>query len=162
MSLVLKLAPSERVFVNGAVLTNGGRRTQIIVETEAQVLRERDILPPDEPPSPVRTAYYAAQNVVLAMQTELASTAPFKAQAERLRGAFVKPEHLALLAEAEAQLERGDAYRALSLLRELVVYESAVLGLPLPERFRRTQQVPMTGVVPVAARPQAQHGATLQ
>lgn len=161
MSLVLKLAPSERIFVNGAVLTNGNRRTQLVVETEAQILRERDILPADEMPTPARNAYFAAQNVVLALHVELASTAPFKAQIEALRPCFVKPEHLAVLDEAEAQLEGGNAYRALALLRELVVYESAVLGLPVPERFRRTAQPAAPGTLPAAPQLRAQ-GAALQ
>lgn len=161
MSLVLKLAPSERIFVNGAVLTNGNRRTQLVVETEAQILRERDILPAEEIPTPVRNAYFAAQNVVLALQVELASTSPFKAQIAQLRACFIKPEHLALLNEAEAQLEGGNAYRALALLRELVVYESAALGMPVPERFRRVAAPVMPGTLPAAPHVRAQ-GAALQ
>ncbi|MDO9711797.1 flagellar biosynthesis repressor FlbT [Paracraurococcus lichenis] len=140
MSLVVKLAAGERLFINGAVLTNGDRRAQLLVETEAQVLRERDILSAQEPLTPVRTAYFAAQNVALGLRLDLASSAPFQAQIARLRTAFIKPEHLALLDEAEKHIAASNVYRALSALRDLVLYEAAVLGIPAPERFRRTTQ----------------------
>ncbi|MBK1656630.1 flagellar biosynthesis repressor FlbT [Paracraurococcus ruber] len=159
MSLVVKLAAGERIFINGAVLTNGDRRSQLLVETAAQVLRERDILSSQEPLTPVRTAYFAAQNIALGLRLDLAPSAPFQAQIARLRGAFVKPEHLALLDEAEAQIASGNVYRALAALRDLVMYEAALLGITAPERFRR-------GASPAAEEPmprvQRVTGALLQ
>ncbi|MCG7361911.1 flagellar biosynthesis repressor FlbT [Roseomonas sp. ACRSG] len=137
MSLILKLAPGERIFINGAVVTNGERRAYLMVETKAQILREKDVLVADDVSTPVRRAYFAAQGVLLNAQPVLGSSEAFTEQVARLRGVFLKPEHLGLLDEAEAQMQAGNIYRALSALRELVMYEAALLQLEPPERFRR-------------------------
>lgn len=137
MSLILKLAPGERIFINGAVVTNGDRRAYLMVETKAQILREKDVLMAEDVSTPVRRAYFAAQSVLLNAQPLLGSAEAFTEQVARLRGVFLKPEHLELLDEAEAQMQAGNTYRALSALRELVLYEAALLNVEPPERFRR-------------------------
>ena len=137
MSLILKLAPGERLFINGAVVTNGDRRAYLMVETKAQIVREKDVLLAEDACTPVRRAYFAAQGVLLHAQPVLGSTEAFTEQVARLRGVFLKPEHLGLLDEAEAQMQAGNTYRALSALRELVMYEAALLDMAPPERFRR-------------------------
>ena len=47
--LVLKLAPKERVLINGAVIENGDRRTRVSILTpNANILRLKDALHPDD------------------------------------------------------------------------------------------------------------------
>lgn len=149
MSLVLKLGPSEQLFVNGAVLTNGERRSSLLVENAAQILREKDILREAEASTPVRAAYFAAQNVLLGTRAELGSITPFTEQIDCLRGAFIKPEHLALLDEAERLVRAGNIYRALVMLRDLVLYEAALLNMQPPDRFRRETPSGSTSKNPV-------------
>ena len=143
MSLVLKLGPAEQLFVNGAVLTNGDRRSNLQFENVAQILREKDILREADAITPVRGAYFAAQNVLLNTRTELGSAEPFTEQLGYLRGAFIKPEHLRMLDEAERQVREGNIYRALVTLRELVLYEAALLNIQPPDRFQRESTVPV-------------------
>lgn len=53
--LVLKLAPKERVLVNGAVIENGDRRSRLsIVTPDAHILRLRDAIHPEQANTPVR------------------------------------------------------------------------------------------------------------
>lgn len=137
MSLILKLAPGERLFINGAVVTNGDRRAYLMVETKAQIVREKDVLLPEDASTPVRRAYFAAQNVLLNAQSSLGSIDLFLEQIASLRTVFLKTEHRNLLDEAEHQMNQGNTYRALSALRELVLYESALLDMEPPQRFRR-------------------------
>jgi flagellar biosynthesis repressor protein FlbT len=137
MSLILKLAPGERLFINGAVITNGDRRAYLMVETKSQIVREKDVLLEEDVVTPVRRAYFAAQSVLLNAQPVLGSSDAFTDQVARLRRVFLKPEHIQLLDEAESQLSDGNTYRALSALRELVMYEAALLEIGPPERFRR-------------------------
>lgn len=43
--LVLKLAPNERIYINGAIVENGARRTELALPTpDTEILRERDII----------------------------------------------------------------------------------------------------------------------
>ena len=53
--LVLKLGPGERVLINGAVIENGDRRSRISILTpNANILRLRDAIHPEEVNTPVR------------------------------------------------------------------------------------------------------------
>ena len=52
--LVLKLAPNERILINGVVLENGDRRARISVKTpHANILRLRDAIHPGDAVTPV-------------------------------------------------------------------------------------------------------------
>ncbi|WP_120009738.1 flagellar biosynthesis repressor FlbT [Teichococcus vastitatis] len=157
MSLILKLAPGERLFINGAVVTNGDRRAYLMVETKAQIVREKDVLQLEDASTPVRRAYFAAQNVLLNAQPALGSTEAFETQMGILRAVFRKSEHIDLLDEAERQMEQGNTYRALAALRELVLYESALLNLEPPQRFRREAPSRMPPTSPL--RPQVLQAA---
>ena len=48
MPLKLSLKPGEKFVLNGAVLANGDKRTSLIIQNKACVLREKDIMQPDE------------------------------------------------------------------------------------------------------------------
>lgn len=62
--LVLKLAPNERVLINGAVIENGERRSKISIRTpNVNVLRLKDAIHPDEAKTPVTRACYIAQRL---------------------------------------------------------------------------------------------------
>lgn len=53
--LVLKLGPKERILINGAVIENGDRRSRITVLTaQANILRLKDAIHPDDANTPVR------------------------------------------------------------------------------------------------------------
>ncbi len=79
--LVLKLGPHERIMINGVVMENGDRRTRLNVLTpEANVLRLRDAIHPDEVNTPVRRVCYIAQ-LVLAGEAD-----PEEASRQLLRG----------------------------------------------------------------------------
>ncbi len=63
--LVLKLGPHERVLINGAVIENGEKRTRLAVMTpNANILRLRDAINPEEVTTPVRRVCYIAQLVL--------------------------------------------------------------------------------------------------
>ena len=48
MPLKLSLRPGEKFVVNGAVVQNGDRRAALVLQNKASVLREKDIMQPDE------------------------------------------------------------------------------------------------------------------
>jgi len=151
MSLILKLAPGERLFINGAVVTNGDRRAYLMVETKAQIVREKDVMLPEDAVTPVRRAYFAAQSVLLEAQPALGSLEAFHEHMARLRTVFIKREHVQHLDEAEQHMREGNTYRALSALRDLVLYESALLDMEPPQRFRRN--APATCAEPASEMP---------
>ena len=63
--LALKLAPKERVLINGVVVENGPRRAQLLIKTDnAAVLRLRDALDEADIVGPASKAYFIAQRCV--------------------------------------------------------------------------------------------------
>ena len=58
MPLKLSLKPGEKFAVNGAVIVNGDRRGTLVVQNQASILRERDIIQPDDVTTPAKHIYF--------------------------------------------------------------------------------------------------------
>jgi flagellar protein FlbT len=119
--LALKLAPKEQVMINGVLVENGPRRSQLLIKTEnAKVLRMRDALYEDDLIGPASEAYYAAQRSVAGeLSTEEAAKA-IRATLPVLDK--LDPESVAAVEKA---LESDNHYRAMRSLRSLVDDERA-------------------------------------
>ncbi|MEO0399049.1 MAG: flagellar biosynthesis repressor FlbT [Pseudomonadota bacterium] len=64
--LVLRLRPFETVMINGALIENGERESRLRVASEnAQILRMKNALSPEEATTPVKKAYLIAQEVLM-------------------------------------------------------------------------------------------------
>lgn len=127
--LVLKLGPKERVLINGAVIENGDRRSRLsIVTPNANILRLRDAIHPEEVNTPVRRVCYIAQ-LVLSGDTD-----PVDAEFQLLRGidqlsqALTDQDSLARLSQARKAVADGQVYQALKALRGLLPYEEQLLS----------------------------------
>ena len=58
MALKISLKPGEKIVVNGAVIVNGDRRSTLILQNKASLLRERDILLAEDVDTPVKHIYF--------------------------------------------------------------------------------------------------------
>ena len=65
MPLKLTLKPREKFVVNGGVLVNGDRRSDLIIENQVSLLRERDVLQPDEADTPMKRIYFTIMMMYL-------------------------------------------------------------------------------------------------
>ena len=65
MPLKLSLKPGETFVVNGAVVRNGDRRGVLLLENQARVLREKDILQPDAVRTSAERVYFAIMQLYL-------------------------------------------------------------------------------------------------
>lgn len=127
--LVLKLAPKERILINGAVIENGDRRARLsIVTPNANILRLRDAIHPDEVNTPVRRVCYIAQLVLSG------DAAPEEARLQLLRGieqlsqVFRDDDSRGMLASATEAVSDGQFYQALRALRGLLHREERLLA----------------------------------
>src|SRR3546814_461765 len=59
MALKVSLKPDEQFVVNGAVVRNGDRRTNLILQNKVSLLREKDIIQEEEANTPSRRIYFA-------------------------------------------------------------------------------------------------------
>lgn len=119
--LALKLAPKERVLINGVIVENGPRRAQLLIKTDnAAVLRLREALDEAEVIGPASRAYFTAQRCVAgeisvdeadAVLTPLLPALDSLDQGERRTEA---------VANAQRSLADGNLYRVMRALRPLI------------------------------------------
>lgn len=127
--LVLKLGPKERVLVNGAVIENGDRRSRLSILTpNANILRLRDAIRPDEVNTPVRRVCYIAQLVLSGDATEADARFQLLRGIEQLSQALCDHDSRTQLADATEAVIAGDFYRALKRLRALMPREERLLA----------------------------------
>lgn len=127
--LILKLGPKERVLINGAVIENGDRRSRFSVITpNANILRLRDAIHPEEVNTPVRRVCYIAQLVLSG------DAKPEDAKIQMLRGieqlsqALTDPDSREAFATATEAVMAEQFYQALRALRGLLPREERLLA----------------------------------
>ena len=134
VGLVLKLGPKERVLVNGAVIENGDRRSRLSILTpNANILRLRDAIRPDEVNTPVRRVCYIAQ-LVLSGDAEVdEGRTQLLRGVEQLSQALTDPDSRQQLSDATDAFIEGEFYRGLKRLRTLLPREERLLAsMPRP------------------------------
>ena len=108
MALKVEIKPGERIIIGESVITNNGHRARLIVEGDAPILREKDILRHEEADTPSKKIYLIIQMMYLSddprkhhelyfqmirdLQTAAPSTAPIidKINNLLLTGAYYK------------------------------------------------------------------------
>ncbi len=127
--LVLKLAPKERVLINGAVIENGDRRGRLAVMTpNANILRLRDAIHPDEATTPVRRVCYATQLVLSGDSDAEATRLSLLRHIEELSQIFGDRDSRHALTEATEALIADHHYRCLKALRTLLPREERLMA----------------------------------
>jgi len=127
--LVLKLAPKERVLVNGAVIENGDRRSRLSIMTpNAHILRLKDAIHPEEANTPVRRVCYATQLILSGDSDPESAGMPLLRHLEELSQVFLDPDSRAALAEATDSAINGNYYRCLKALRTLLPREERLMA----------------------------------
>jgi flagellar biosynthesis repressor protein FlbT len=128
--LVLKLGPKERILVNGAVIENGDRRSRLAILTpNANILRLRDAIRPDEVTTPVRRVCYIAQLVLSGDADEDQGRIQLLRGIEQLSLVLTDADSRLLLQESTEAIRSGDFYRCLKRLRGLLPREERLLSI---------------------------------
>lgn len=130
--LVLKLGPNERVLINGAVIENGDKRSRLaIITPNANILRLRDAIHPEEVTTPVKRVCYIAQLVLSG------DVSPADAKMQLLRGieqlSQVLTDHdsRGLLTQATEFVLEEQHYQVLKTLRSLLPREERLFAAKL-------------------------------
>lgn len=129
MPLKLSLRPGEKFVVNGAVLQNGDRRASLILQNKASVLREKDIMQPEEANTPARRIYFPVMLLYLGEGERSALSAEFAQRLGEFTGVVRNPEALADCVGVSEEVMAGEYYKALMRLRRLIAYEDELLGI---------------------------------
>ncbi len=132
MPLKLSLKPHEKFVVNGAVMVNGDRKADIVIQNRASILRERDVLRAEEINTPLRRIYFPIQMMYLEMASGAANVDAYYAEFHTRMAEFVDVISNAETIKACAGISRdvlaGQYYRALTACRKLFDYEQERLN----------------------------------
>lgn len=132
--LVLKLAPKERVLINGAVIENGDRRTRMSILTpNANILRLRDALHPDEAKTPVKRVCYIAQLVLSGDVAPEEARSQLLSGIEQLSQALTDSDSRRTLQDATEAVLAERYYQAMKALRLLIPREERLLATEGPK-----------------------------
>jgi flagellar protein FlbT len=126
MALKITLKPNEKMIVSGAVVTNGNtKNTDLIIENNVPVLRQKDILSEKDATSPCSRIYFIIQLMYI-NEENLTDCQPtyWKLVRELLDAAPRLAGHINQINE---NILEGNFYRALKLAGELIGYEQEVL-----------------------------------
>ena len=127
--LVLKLAPNERILINGVVLENGDRRARISVKTpHANILRLRDAIHPDDAVTPVSRICYEAQLILSGDRAVDDGRKILLRGIEQLTQVFEDRDSRHLLGDATEGVVENNFYRARRALRDLLPREARLLA----------------------------------
>ncbi|MTH64634.1 flagellar biosynthesis repressor FlbT [Paracoccus shanxieyensis] len=127
--LILKLAPNERVLINGAVIENGDKRSRISVKTpNANILRLRDAIHPDDAKTPVSRTCYLCQLLLVGEADENSARRDILIGIEQLSRALIDRDSMATLDAATASTLDGNYYQTLKQLRTLLPREARLLA----------------------------------
>lgn len=128
--LVLKLGPHERVLINGAVIENGERRSRLaVMSPNANILRLRDAIHPQEVTTPVRRVCYIAQLVLSGDVTPEDARNQLLRGIEQLSQVMTDLDSRAQLELASKSVVDGQFYQTLKSLRSLLAREERLFAL---------------------------------
>lgn len=124
MALKVELKPGERFILGTAVITNTDQRTTLQIEGDAPVLREKDILTPEDADTPARRLYLAVQLMFLEKDISKLKD-EYLALMQDILGAA--PSTKSFLEAVNNQILTGSHYKALKEAKKLVSYEQELL-----------------------------------
>lgn len=126
--LVLKLGPRERLLINGAVIENGDKRGRFSILTpNANILRLRDAIHPNEVNTPVRRVCYIVQLVLSGDANAEDAGAQLLRGIEQLSQVMLDEDSRNLLDKATIAIAENNHYLALKSLRRLLPREARLI-----------------------------------
>ncbi len=128
MPLKLSLKPGEKFVLNGAVVQNGDRRAVLVLQNKASVLREKDIMQPDDVQTPARRIYFPVMMMYLDEDNAEKFYDEFVRRLTEFMGVITNPSVLAECVNISKHCMAREYYKALMSCRKLIEYEDERLG----------------------------------
>ena len=126
--LVIRLRPHEKFLLNGAVVENGEKRAKLCIKSrDANILRLRDALHPNDVTTPVKRLYFTAQ---LAVTGDLAVTDAMTTLMPGLQAlltALPDEQIQSHISKAIDQTQKGEFYSVMRELKKVFPYEEKLL-----------------------------------
>lgn len=125
MGLKVELKPGERIILGESIVTNGDQRTRLVIEGEAPILREKDIMTAEAADTPCKRVYLVVQLMYLSREPKNHHDTYFKLIKEIIAAA---PSTAAFFDRINNQILTGNNYKALKEAQSLIEYEKELLA----------------------------------
>lgn len=125
MGLKVELKPGERIIIGESVIINDDQRTRLVIEGEAPILREKDIMTPQTANTPCRKIYLAVQLMYLARDSKQHHDLYFSLVNDVIAAA---PSTLPYLNRMNNEILTGSFYKALKEAQQLLRYEEELFS----------------------------------
>jgi len=127
MPLKINLKKGQKVIINGAVIENlSTRPISFMLMNKASILRDTEILSPEEAVTPASRVYYALQCMFLFPEKP---DKHFENYTQLLHDYEMAAPSCAETAQnIRSNVEKGELYRAIKYARELISHETMVLN----------------------------------
>jgi len=127
MALKITLKPNEKMVVAGAVITNGNtKNTDLIIENNVPILRQKDILSDKDATSSCRRIYFLIQLMYIDQENLSTHQQTYWKLVRELLDAV--PRLTGHIDQINENILGGNCYRALKLASELIDYEQEILN----------------------------------
>ena len=125
MALKITLKPHEKMILGGAVITNGASKCEFVVENKVSILRQNNIMLPQDADSPAKRIYLAVQ----LMYVDPSQMDAHQKLYWRLVKEFVDaaPSSLGLVDQVSECIFKESFYEALKLTKHLIEFEQEVI-----------------------------------
>ena len=124
MGLKVELKPGERLILGECLVTNGNQRTRLLIEGQAPILREKDIMLPAQADTPAKRIYLAVQLMYTSRDPSAQHDAYFSLMRDLVQAAPSAWPHMVAVSN---NILAGDMYKALKSARKLIDYERELL-----------------------------------
>jgi flagellar protein FlbT len=125
MGLKITLKLGERMIIGGAVITNGGQKSNFIVENKVPILREKDILSTEKANSPAKRIYFTIQLMYIDGSNLKTHHKLYWELVKDFLGAA--PSALYIIDQISENILRADYYQALKDCKKLIAYEEEII-----------------------------------
>jgi len=120
MSLKVELKPGERLIIGACVITNADQRTRLTIDGKLPILREKDILKPEQADSTAKLIYLAVQLMYLEGSFQASRTEYFTLVNAMATG---MPKCIPILDEINNEILTNNLYKALKAAKKLIQFE---------------------------------------
>jgi len=120
MSLKVELKPGERLVIGSCVITNSDQRTRLTIDGKLPILREKDILRPEQADSTAKLIYLAVQLMYLEGSFQASRTEYFSLVNAM---ALTLPKSIPILDEINNEILTNNLYKALKASKKLIQLE---------------------------------------
>jgi flagellar protein FlbT len=124
MGLKVELKPGERFILGDCLVTNGNQRTRLLIEGEAPILREKDIMTTAQADTPAKRIYLVVQLMYTSRNPQVHHETYFILMRDLVQAAPSAWPHIVAVSN---HILSGEMYKALKCAKALIAYEKELV-----------------------------------